>query len=441
MNYVKIVSTFYDNIRRVVGTDFTYTNVDLLKPAEKSSFEIILNDATQSQKVSSYKLSASGDKTQALHASLKLSVGDSHLDSTGDFHLVGEVTNQGSQKAAFVKVSGAFYNSSNSVVAADFTYTDPQDLEPGQTAPFEIIVHAPTADKITYASVNVGSNQYSSINSQVVQVSPNVKSSSSSSTTTKVSHSSIPILKSLSVSIRVAHDPISRGSMQTISVKVSEKSNSSKPISGANVNGRVVYASHQTTNTFSGVTDDKGEIDPYSWQIGGHSNTGTFPVNVDVSSKGYTPASATKSFTVTAVVPTPQNTTNTTNTTITNTTTVLPGNNTSSGDNDNSTNDNNTSTSFNPLIPSSGNLTENGIDQQGQTGNGGNNATITGDDKDKVISNPTTGGNFSDIGTHGPLKLHHNSKHKHTTGNDKIETPGGGSGGGSSGSSGSSSGK
>jgi hypothetical protein len=113
----------------------------VLRPAEKSSFDIILNDATQSQKVSSYKLSTSGDKTQALPASLKLSVGDSHLDDIGDFHIVGEVTNQGSQKATFVKVSGAFYNSSNAAVAADFTYTDPQDLEPGQTAPFEIIVH------------------------------------------------------------------------------------------------------------------------------------------------------------------------------------------------------------------------------------------------------------------------------------------------------------
>jgi hypothetical protein len=45
MNYVKIVSTFYDNTRKVVGTDFTYTNVDVLRPTEKSSFEIILNDA------------------------------------------------------------------------------------------------------------------------------------------------------------------------------------------------------------------------------------------------------------------------------------------------------------------------------------------------------------------------------------------------------------
>jgi hypothetical protein len=35
MNYVKIVSTFYDSTRKVVGTDFTYTDVDVLRP-EKS---------------------------------------------------------------------------------------------------------------------------------------------------------------------------------------------------------------------------------------------------------------------------------------------------------------------------------------------------------------------------------------------------------------------
>jgi len=163
MNYVKIISTFYDNTGKVVGTDFTYSNVDVLRPAEKSSFEIILNDAAQSQKVDNYKLSASGDKTEAPPAALKLSVGDSSLDDAGAYHIVGEVTNQGSQKATYVKVSGSFYNGSNTVVAADFTYTDPDNLEPGQAAPFEIIVNAPTANDITSASLDVSSNQYSSI--------------------------------------------------------------------------------------------------------------------------------------------------------------------------------------------------------------------------------------------------------------------------------------
>ena len=87
----------------------------------------------------------------------------SHLDDIGSYHIVGEVTNQGNEKATFVKVSGAFYNSSNIVVASDFTFTDPQDLEPGQTAPFDITVSAPTANEITSASLDVDSVQYSSL--------------------------------------------------------------------------------------------------------------------------------------------------------------------------------------------------------------------------------------------------------------------------------------
>ena len=165
MNYVKIVSTLYDKGGKVVGTDFTYSDIDVLRPAEKSPFKIILTDIRQSQKVSSHMLSTSGEKTQALPASLKLSVDNSHLHDIGAYHIVGEVTNQGSQKATFVKVSAAFYNSSNAVVAADFTYTDPKDLEPGQTAPFEIVVPSVpiTSSEIISVSLNVNSEQYSSI--------------------------------------------------------------------------------------------------------------------------------------------------------------------------------------------------------------------------------------------------------------------------------------
>jgi hypothetical protein len=165
VNNVSISSTFYDNAAKIVETDFAYTYIDVLRPAEKSSFEIILNDAAQSQKVSSYKLSASGDKdkAKALPALLRLSVDNNYLDNMSEFHVVGKVTNQGSQKATFVRVSGAFYNSSNTVVAAGITYVSHIDLESGHTAPFEIRVNAPSTKEITSASLNVCSQQYSSV--------------------------------------------------------------------------------------------------------------------------------------------------------------------------------------------------------------------------------------------------------------------------------------
>jgi hypothetical protein len=196
-----------------------------------------------------------------------------------------------------------------------------------------------------------------------VQISPNAVSSS-----TSVSHGSSPprtspSLKSLYVSIHVAHNPISRGSTQTIDVKVSEKGNSIKPVSGAHVDGKVTYTSHEHIETFSGITDSNGDMDPSdSWKIGPNSKPGIFHTNVDVSAKGYRSGSASTTFEVTAA--TPQNTTNT-NTTITNTTTISIENNTSSGGNLNSTSGSeNNSTVFNPLIPSSGGSMENETSQQ-----------------------------------------------------------------------------
>ena len=40
-----------------------------------------------------------GDKTEALPAALKLRIGDSRLDDTGSYQIVGEVTNQGRAKS------------------------------------------------------------------------------------------------------------------------------------------------------------------------------------------------------------------------------------------------------------------------------------------------------------------------------------------------------
>lgn len=94
----------------------------------------------------------------------------------------------------------------------------------------------------------------------MVQVSPSVKPSSSTTVPHTTTGSPSPSLKSLSISVRVAHDPISRGSTQTVFVKVSDNGNSSKPISGSNVDGKIIYASSSDSNSFQRATDNKGEM-------------------------------------------------------------------------------------------------------------------------------------------------------------------------------------
>jgi hypothetical protein len=63
-----------------------------------------------------------------------------YVDSTGNLHIVGEVINESFQPLRFVQIIATFYDSNNSVIGTDFTFTSPSTIPPGQRAPFDIIV-------------------------------------------------------------------------------------------------------------------------------------------------------------------------------------------------------------------------------------------------------------------------------------------------------------
>lgn len=99
----------------------------------------------------------------------------------------------------------------------------------------------------------------------------------------------------LSVDIGIAEDPITTGSIQTITVIVTDQSSNTKVV-GAQVEGKVKYVT-STTKDFSGITDDQGMIS-YSWKIGSNSKPGTFTVDVKASANGYESLTKTKMFEV-----------------------------------------------------------------------------------------------------------------------------------------------
>jgi hypothetical protein len=51
-----------------------------------------------------------------------------------------EVKNNGTETAKFVKVIATFYNINNVVLGSDFTYTNPDTIEAGQSAYYTINV-------------------------------------------------------------------------------------------------------------------------------------------------------------------------------------------------------------------------------------------------------------------------------------------------------------
>ena len=90
------------------------------------------------------------------------------------------------------------------------------------------------------------------------------------------------------------HDYIKRGTIQSMTVEVSDGEN---PVSGASVTVHVVDASGYTAKDFTGVTDSKGEY-RLSWTISGNSKPGSFQVGIDAAKDGFSPAHRIFSFDV-----------------------------------------------------------------------------------------------------------------------------------------------
>jgi DNA-binding beta-propeller fold protein YncE len=99
----------------------------------------------------------------------------------------------------------------------------------------------------------------------------------------------------LSVSIEIAKNPITRGNVQSITVKVTD-SVSKKSVKSAQVEGSIDYVSSHV-ESFSGKTDSSGKV-THSWRISGNASPGEFDVNADVSASGYDDASEDDSFKV-----------------------------------------------------------------------------------------------------------------------------------------------
>jgi hypothetical protein len=79
----------------------------------------------------------------------------SALENRGYLHVVGEVENGMSRSIDFVKVTGTFYDASNKVIGTDFTYTDPNTLEVGETAPFDLTFYTDAVDPSDVSSYKI----------------------------------------------------------------------------------------------------------------------------------------------------------------------------------------------------------------------------------------------------------------------------------------------
>lgn len=158
---IQVIASVYDNSDNLIATGDTYTDLDELRPGEKTGFSIFFFGEKLPKK-SKYTLSTEYDEIgDSKPAMLKLKLGKF---SKKDFSssLVGEVTNLDTDDSTDrVKVSAIFYDKNKNIVATETAYTKIDVLEPGKKSPFEITLFSEEGKKVKSYAVNVESNDFS----------------------------------------------------------------------------------------------------------------------------------------------------------------------------------------------------------------------------------------------------------------------------------------
>lgn len=133
MEYVKIAATLYNDDKKVVGTDYTYTILEVIPPGGKSPFE---TGTDKWEGTTNYKLQSEGSEGELSRQDIVIVSHESYQD--GDWlHVRGEVKNTGTTQAEYVKLIVTLYNTDGKVVGTDYTYTSLDIVQPGETSPFE----------------------------------------------------------------------------------------------------------------------------------------------------------------------------------------------------------------------------------------------------------------------------------------------------------------
>lgn len=137
LEFVEIIATLYDDGNNVVGTGFTYTDLDVLLPGERSPFNIA-DDKWGNW--TSYNLQFQSDIARKTpNRNLIARNHRSYVDDIGWFHVEGEVENMGGEPAEFVMIVVTLYNASGEIAGTMFTYTDLDTVPPGGTSPFDAV--------------------------------------------------------------------------------------------------------------------------------------------------------------------------------------------------------------------------------------------------------------------------------------------------------------
>jgi hypothetical protein len=138
---VSITGTFYDSNNTEIATDSSLATLETIPPGIKSPFEVVVTDQNKAEKVHNYTLAVSdyNTTTKNLTKTLIILSNSSHISLSGFLNIAGQVKNNASESTSTL-IAATCYDENGKVVAIESGFTDPQKLNPEQTAQFNLMV-------------------------------------------------------------------------------------------------------------------------------------------------------------------------------------------------------------------------------------------------------------------------------------------------------------
>jgi len=166
VNYVRVTATFYDSSNFVIDSRFDLTMIYVILSGRKAPFDVALLDVAESALVDHYELSVTFLEASPLPMGLEIVSQSSSVDAMDQMHVTGELRNGGSLNLTNGKVVATFYGQASKVVAAAYTFLDPEligEITPNQTVPFEIALSAERTGHVSTFALTAESSQYAAI--------------------------------------------------------------------------------------------------------------------------------------------------------------------------------------------------------------------------------------------------------------------------------------
>jgi hypothetical protein len=139
--FVEIVASTFDEGGRFVGSGTTFAMVNVLLPGEVAPFELSFFDAPA---FASYQLAVEFDEAddkdlQETCREFVISDAAGNADMFG-YEITGRVTSGCADTVKLVQIIAAIYDAEGRLIGADFGYAELDELAPGGTSPFTLLL-------------------------------------------------------------------------------------------------------------------------------------------------------------------------------------------------------------------------------------------------------------------------------------------------------------